>query len=313
MDHEDALRAALKGLDWPADPPAGNSQQVLLRIRRRRLRRTGLAATVVAAAVVAIAAVASAGMNPGTDNTIAATDQSNPPSQATAGCAGMTVLSTGAVDGDLVLLLRNKGSASCEVRGLEIATRLSQHTVRDQATSDDFIEGDPVAEGPLAPGGAILIRAATDTCQSAGAPVEVTFSDTTTLDLTFPDKIRAGVACVEPDFDLEITMLGISTDLTPAPGLELGEKYATRDFPTNPRGQTYGSNAEATTLEQLPDLVAVQGDDGNVGFVRKDDLRFFEPLGPEGDADRRTKAKKEGPVPVYDLDGTTVIDSCKWC
>ena len=90
----------------------------------------------------------------------------------------------------------------------------------------------------------------------------------------------------------------------------LGIKLAMSDFPVNDRGQTYGSSAQTGTLETMPDLVGVVGNNGYEGFVEKRHLVEPEPRNP-AEARRIGRAMRKnppGPVPVYALDGTTQLD-----
>lgn len=53
--------------------------------------------------------------------------------------------------------------------------------------------------------------------------------------------------------------------------------WATKDFPVNEWGMTYGSDSEASSPSEMPDLIAVVSDDGLGGFLLKADLLAFEP------------------------------------
>src|SRR5699024_2307114 len=61
---------------------------------------------------------------------------------------------------------------------------------------------------------------------------------------------------------------------------------------TNERGQTLGSAAEAESLEDVPDLIAAYGDDGQIGYVYSSALMSVD---------------ESTSVPLYASDGTTVI------
>lgn len=86
----------------------------------------------------------------------------------------------------------------------------------------------------------------------------------------------------------------------------VGQKLATRDFPKNSHGQTYGSDAEAETLAESPDLVAVAGDHGVGGYVLKADLAGPTPDSPE-EAGRRSGESVV--LKVYDQEGEKVVDT----
>ncbi len=85
-----------------------------------------------------------------------------------------------------------------------------------------------------------------------------------------------------------------------------GQKLATRDFPTNSQGQTYGSDADAETLAQSPDLVAVAGDHGVGGYVLKEELAGPVPTSPE-EAGRLSGEPLV--LNVYDREGQKVVDT----
>ncbi|WP_153047501.1 hypothetical protein [Paenibacillus sp. EZ-K15] len=63
-------------------------------------------------------------------------------------------------------------------------------------------------------------------------------------------------------------------------------------YPENEHGQTYGSAEEATPVEMLPDLIHAGSVNGIKGYLLKKDY-----LGEPGD------------VPLYDVDGKTIIGS----
>ncbi|MDP3969359.1 MAG: hypothetical protein Q8Q02_13905 [Nocardioides sp.] len=82
---------------------------------------------------------------------------------------------------------------------------------------------------------------------------------------------------------------------------EFPTPLATSDFPTNAHGLTYGSDAEADSLAETPDLVGVTADNGAAGFVYKEDLAFvpyFED--PPNTPEPRI-------LDVYEVEGQRVI------
>ena len=85
-----------------------------------------------------------------------------------------------------------------------------------------------------------------------------------------------------------------------------GQKLATRDFPTNSHGQTSGTDADAETLAESPDLVAVAGDHGRGGYVLKEDLAGPTPNSPD-EAGRRSGESVV--LKVYDQEGDKVVDT----
>ncbi|WP_206812374.1 hypothetical protein [Paradesulfitobacterium ferrireducens] len=84
-------------------------------------------------------------------------------------------------------------------------------------------------------------------------------------------------------------------------------------YPTNDNGQTYGSARDATSLATEPDLIRARGQDGTEGYVRSTDLHGIMPKTPEEalalQSNRKPGSFEE--IPLYDVDGKTVIGSFK--
>jgi len=86
-------------------------------------------------------------------------------------------------------------------------------------------------------------------------------------------------------------------------------------YPVNENGQTYGSAADAISIETEPDLIAAIGIDGTKGYVLAKDLRANMPKTPEeaiAQMNARKTAEANGTyegrlIPLYDVDGKTVI------
>jgi len=92
-------------------------------------------------------------------------------------------------------------------------------------------------------------------------------------------------------------------------------------FPTNANGQTYGSSSDAESYDAMPDLVAVEMPDGEVGYVYSEELIRLEGghvNSPEEALewnetvkDMATKTNDEGiayiPITAYESDGVTEI------
>lgn len=77
---------------------------------------------------------------------------------------------------------------------------------------------------------------------------------------------------------------------------------------TNARGQTYGSALGATTYAQVPDLVSVWDNQGQMGYARKIDIFPSKlPSGPDAASTLQQGDVTTSPVPVYESDGVTVI------
>ncbi|EWM52556.1 hypothetical protein [Ruminococcus flavefaciens] len=84
-------------------------------------------------------------------------------------------------------------------------------------------------------------------------------------------------------------------------------------YSTNENGQTYGKDSDAAYPEDMPELIAVIGDNGNEGYVYKSEL-FDDGIRNPEEALEYEKAKREGRyepkvLKVYEADGKTVIDT----
>lgn len=77
-------------------------------------------------------------------------------------------------------------------------------------------------------------------------------------------------------------------------------------YPVNANGQTYGSALAAVSPETEPDLIEAIAADGTEGYVRADDLTPPQPANPS-EAARRNGAGKGRIIPLYAVDGKTVI------
>lgn len=84
-----------------------------------------------------------------------------------------------------------------------------------------------------------------------------------------------------------------------------------RDFPENPQGQRYGSEADAATPQDAPDLISACGVDGRTGYVRRADLRGPEPRTPNEAIEITEAAIAAGPrlIPLWSADGIARIGS----
>jgi hypothetical protein len=78
-------------------------------------------------------------------------------------------------------------------------------------------------------------------------------------------------------------------------------------FPKNKNGQTYGSAAFAVSPDNEPDLIKAWGVDGNLGYVLKSDLDGDKPKNPEEAIAQQKLQKGDRTIPLYDVDGKTVI------
>lgn len=104
-----------------------------------------------------------------------------------------------------------------------------------------------------------------------------------------------------------------TTQVSAAPEGVPDHQMAYRDFPTNSRGLTYGSDARAASLRDAPDLVAVVGDHGSLGFVYAKDLYAVDAMvrTPEDAIAYERRLKEVGPptFDVYDVEGVKVVDT----
>jgi hypothetical protein len=84
------------------------------------------------------------------------------------------------------------------------------------------------------------------------------------------------------------------------------------DYPKTADGRTYGTlptNDEPLAVSDVPDLVAVVGENGVDGYITKDAFIGGEaPQSPE-EALKWQASASSTTVPVYAEDGTTVVDS----
>lgn len=80
------------------------------------------------------------------------------------------------------------------------------------------------------------------------------------------------------------------------------------DYPKNENGQTYGSTLYATSIDTFPDLIQAVGEDGTRGYVRTLDVIGNQPKTPEEAlAQQRNRDGKVRQIPLFDVDGKTVI------
>lgn len=87
------------------------------------------------------------------------------------------------------------------------------------------------------------------------------------------------------------------------------EEYADTLPPiqVNDNGQTYGSEAHASSPDESPDLVLVLGDNGREGYVYAKDLHQPAPTTPEEAL--RLQNSGEVVLDVYQSDGVTKVDT----
>lgn len=93
---------------------------------------------------------------------------------------------------------------------------------------------------------------------------------------------------------------------TQAPQVDIdGNKVVYADFPKNESGQTYGSDALARSLDQVPDLVSFWFDENTLAYVPKSILYAT----PDERADQLEKGirREDGSVMAYKSDGKTEV------
>lgn len=79
-------------------------------------------------------------------------------------------------------------------------------------------------------------------------------------------------------------------------------------YPVNENGQTYGSEADATSPETRPELISALTEDGIEGYVLKKDLDGELPKTPEeAIAIQNSRSPGGRDIPLYEFDGETII------
>lgn len=102
--------------------------------------------------------------------------------------------------------------------------------------------------------------------------------------------------------------IAVATTPTPAPVIADGSVHPVEKFPVNASGQTYGFIDQGLISDPSirPQLVAVSTDEGKDGYA------YYVELFPSSTAKSPADAKalstdQPYPVPVYEVDGKTVI------
>ena len=88
------------------------------------------------------------------------------------------------------------------------------------------------------------------------------------------------------------------------------QTYSIMQYPTNAKGETYGSDYYSTCEYDSPDLILVEGMEGNTGYVKYEDLNRggeCSTLNAAIEYQKDISVQKE--IPVYLEDGGTIIDS----
>jgi hypothetical protein len=100
------------------------------------------------------------------------------------------------------------------------------------------------------------------------------------------------------------------SDPTPSTvgAVDLSNQEPGAQFNRNAHGKTYGSAAEANSVEQLPDLIYVHTDQGGRGYITKEAFNGPAFANPQ-DAMAWSRANSNQPrvITAYSSDGTTVV------
>lgn len=85
------------------------------------------------------------------------------------------------------------------------------------------------------------------------------------------------------------------------------ESFVVKSYPVNESGMTYGSGLSAEYVGEEPDLISAIGKNGIDGYVKNTDINMPIPSNPE-EAVSLYGTSNIKTVPVYDVDGTTIVD-----
>jgi len=77
--------------------------------------------------------------------------------------------------------------------------------------------------------------------------------------------------------------------------------------PRNASGLTYGSDLDAASFADTPDLISAIADNGKLGYVMKTDIYSPAPNNPDDAISQNAQAQQTRTIPVYAHDGETVI------
>lgn len=83
--------------------------------------------------------------------------------------------------------------------------------------------------------------------------------------------------------------------------------FAAAQFEHNADGQTYGSELNAATPAQAPDLISAYASNGRIGYVLNTQLHPALPVSPAAALNAQAAAQLEKSIPVFAVDGKTVI------
>ena len=83
------------------------------------------------------------------------------------------------------------------------------------------------------------------------------------------------------------------------------ERMAVTSYPTNAKGETYGSYLDRNTVGQAPDLIAAMGENGVEGYIRLNDIAP-ELFTLEEIRQYQAQVDANPVIPLYDLDGKVI-------
>lgn len=91
------------------------------------------------------------------------------------------------------------------------------------------------------------------------------------------------------------------------PRNEAGKVAPAHVFAKNAMGLTYGSELDARSPAEAPDLIAAIATNGVQGYVRKTELRPALPANPQAAERSNAQASTARRIPVFAVDGRTVV------
>jgi hypothetical protein len=100
-------------------------------------------------------------------------------------------------------------------------------------------------------------------------------------------------------------MVAVGASVGPSTSAEPVPAAAPHEFPRNESGQTYGSEEDATSYDNAPDLIRAYTTDLKIGYVLRNDLRGPVPSTPDEAIALNSASARE--IPVYAVDGKTRI------
>lgn len=126
-------------------------------------------------------------------------------------------------------------------------------------------------------------------------------------------KFKFGVQTIITSITLVAGMVVGTLTFSPAIADNLSAKnnIPTPVYEKNKNGQTYGSSAFANTPDQIPDLISAIGVDGTEGYILATDFNGDQPKSPAEAVEHNKKLKPERKIPLYAVDGKTVIGEFK--